>query len=70
MAFDPILTAKYNGAMAKMNKPLTVAEAGSRGGKARAEKHSPEQLREWARKGGWPKGKPRKQTKKGGGDAL
>ena len=48
---------------------MTVAEAGRRGGKARAKKHSREQLQEWARKGGWPKGKPRKPkqgTKKGG----
>ena len=42
-------------------KPITVAEAGRRGGKARAKKHSPEQLREWARMGGWPKGRPRKK---------
>lgn len=39
---------------------MTVAEAGRRGGAARARKYSREQLREWARKGGWPKGRPRK----------
>jgi general stress protein YciG len=46
--------------MANKNKPMTVAEAGQRGGKARAKRYSREQLREWARKGGWPKGRPRK----------
>lgn len=40
---------------------MTVAEAGRRGGKARARKHTPEQLREWAKLGGWPKGRPRKK---------
>ncbi len=39
---------------------MTVAEAGRRGGKARAEKYPADQLREWARLGGWPKGRPRK----------
>jgi hypothetical protein len=46
--------------MAKKKKPITVAEAGRRGGKARADKYSAEQLREWSRLGGWPKGRPRK----------
>ena len=35
-------------------KPITVAEAGRRGGLARAAKYSWEQLRKWARKGGRP----------------
>jgi len=48
--------------MAKGTKPMTVAEAGRRGGKARAKKYSREQLTEWARKGGWPKGRPRKSA--------
>jgi len=44
-------------------KPITVQEAGRRGGKARAEKYSSEQLREWARLGGWLKGRRRKKTR-------
>jgi len=52
--------------MPKTRKPITVAEAGRKGGKARAKQHTHEQLSEWASKGGWPKGRPRKQTKKGG----
>ena len=53
--------------MSKRNskKPITVAEAGRKGGKARAAKHSKEQLREWAKLGGWPKGRPRKPRKEG-----
>jgi len=43
------------------NKPITVQEAGRRGGKARAKKYSTEQLSEWAKLGGWPKGRPRKK---------
>ena len=39
---------------------------GSMGGKARAKKHPPEQLSEWGKKGGRPKGSGKKQTKKGG----
>jgi len=50
--------------MAKKKQPMTVAEAGRRGGKARAKKHTREQLREWARLGGWPKGRRRKGTPK------
>jgi len=46
--------------MAKKREPMTVAEAGRRGGKARAKKYSREQLTAWAKKGGWPKGRPRK----------
>jgi len=49
--------------MTRKAKPMTVAEAGRKGGKARAKKYSRKQLREWARLGGWPKGRPRKQTK-------
>jgi hypothetical protein len=45
------------------NKSLTVEEAGRRGGKARAEKYSTQQLREWAKLGGWPKGRPRKKKR-------
>jgi len=44
-------------------KPLTVQDAGRRGGKARAKKYSPEQLREWAKLGGWPKGRTRKKKR-------
>jgi general stress protein YciG len=45
-------------------KPMTVVEAGRKGGKARAKNHSMEQLSEWARKGGWPKGRSRKPKPK------
>ena len=47
---------------------MTVAEAGRKGGKARAKKYSHSQLSEWASMGGWPKGRPRKKSKpkKGG----
>lgn len=48
--------------MTDKSKPLTVQDAGRRGGKARAKKYPPEQLREWAKLGGWPKGRPRKKT--------
>jgi hypothetical protein len=43
-------------------------KTGAEGGKARAKKHSKKQLREWAKRGGRPKGSGRvkKQTKKGG----
>ncbi|MGD0014171.1 MAG: hypothetical protein ABSD56_07075 [Bryobacteraceae bacterium] len=47
----------------KTAKALTVGEAGRRGGKARAAKYSAEQLSEWAKLGGWPKGRPRKPQK-------
>jgi hypothetical protein len=49
--------------MAKRKKPMTVAEMASMGGKARAKKYPKEKLQEWARKGGWPKGRPRKKGK-------
>ena len=41
-------------------------KTGAMGGKARAEKHSKEQLSEWAKKGGRPKGSGKKLMKKGG----
>ena len=59
-----ILIAKYTLIMPRKPKPITVAEAGRRGGKARAERHSHAQLSEWAKLGGWPKGRPRKKTKR------
>jgi len=49
--------------MAAKQQPMTVTEAGRRGGKARAKKYPHEQLREWARLGGWPKGRPRKKSR-------
>jgi hypothetical protein len=50
----------YTPRMGEKTKPLTVQEAGKRGGKARAKKYPKEKLQEWARLGGWPKGRPRK----------
>ena len=45
-------------------------KTGAEGGKARADRHSKEQLSEWGKKGGRPKGSVKKQitkqTKKGG----
>ena len=38
----------------RTTKPITVAEAGRRGGLARAAKHSKKQLSAWAKKGGRP----------------
>ncbi len=58
------LNVKYNPEMGKKSKPITVAEAGRRGGTARAKKYSRQQLREWARLGGRPKGLPRKSDKR------
>jgi len=60
-----ILDVKYTHGVRRKPKPITVAEAGRRGGKARAERHSHEQLSAWAKLGGWPKGRPRKKTKRG-----
>jgi len=37
-------------------------ETGAEGGKARAERHSKEQLSEWGKKGGRPKGSGKKQV--------
>jgi hypothetical protein len=34
---------------------------GSQGGKARAERHTKEELREWGKKGGRPRGSGKKQ---------
>jgi hypothetical protein len=39
---------------------------GAMGGKARAKNHSKEQLSEWGKKGGRPKGSGKKHPKKGG----
>jgi general stress protein YciG len=39
-------------------------KTGSEGGKSRAEKHSKEELREWGKKGGRPKGPGKKQRGK------
>jgi hypothetical protein len=36
-------------------------KTGSEGGKARAERHTAEELREWGKKGGRPKGTGKKQ---------
>jgi hypothetical protein len=40
-------------------------ETGAQGGKARAERHSKEQLAEWGKKGGRPKGSGKDKTKGG-----
>ena len=56
--------------MSKLRIPDDVMEyfrkTGAMGGKARAKAHSKEQLSEWGRKGGRPKGSWKKQVKKGG----
>jgi hypothetical protein len=61
--------------MSKLRIPEDVMEyfrkTGSMGGKTRAKKHSKEQLSEWAKLGGRPKGSGKKgsgkkQVKKGG----
>jgi hypothetical protein len=58
---DKYLTLSILRLMAKKQRqPMTVAEAGRRGGKARAKKHTREQLSKWASLGGWKKGRPRK----------
>jgi hypothetical protein len=36
-----------------------LREAASKGGKERAKRYSKAELTEWAKKGGWPKGRPR-----------
>jgi hypothetical protein len=43
-------------------------KAGARGGKARARKHTAEELSAWAKKGGRPKGNGKKQRKGGTGN--
>jgi hypothetical protein len=40
-------------------------KAGAEGGKSRAKKHTPEELSQWGKKGGRPKGRGKK-AKKGG----
>lgn len=39
-------------------------KTGAKGGKARAERHSEEQLRAWGKLGGRPKGSGKKRVKK------
>jgi hypothetical protein len=41
-------------------------KTGAEGGRARARKHSKEQLSEWGKMGGRPKGSGKKQAGKGG----
>ena len=41
-------------------------KTGAKGGKARAAKHSKKQLSAWGKLGGRPKGRRKKQAKKGG----
>lgn len=57
--------------MGKLRIPDDVMEyfrkTGAMGGKARARKHSPEELSKWGKMGGRPKGSTKKkQVKKGG----
>ena len=56
--------------MAKVRIPEDVMEyfrkTGAQGGKARARKHTPEELSRWGKMGGRPKGSGKKQAKKGG----
>jgi hypothetical protein len=56
--------------VSKIRIPDEVMEyfrkTGSLGGKARAKAHSKEQLSQWAKLGGRPKGSGKKQAKKGG----
>ena len=57
--------------MGKLRIPDDVMEyfrkTGAMGGKARAIKHSPEELSKWGKMGGRPKGSTKKkQVKKGG----
>ncbi len=56
--------------MSKIRIPEDAMEyfhkTGSMGGKTRAKKHTKEQLSEWGKKGGRPKGTGKKQAKKGG----
>jgi general stress protein YciG len=41
-------------------------KTGAQGGRMRAKTHSKEQLSEWGKKGGRPKGSGKKRAKKGG----
>ena len=54
--------------MPKLHIPDDVMEyfrkTGAMGGKARAKKHSKEQLSEWGQRGGRPKGSGKKQASK------
>jgi hypothetical protein len=54
----------------KLRIPDDVMEyfrkTGSMGGKARAKRYSKEQLREWGKMGGRPKGSGKDKAKKGG----
>jgi hypothetical protein len=56
--------------VAKVRIPENVMEyfrkTGAQGGKARAKKHTPEELSKWGKMGGRPKGSGKKQDKKGG----
>lgn len=56
--------------MRKIRIPDDVMEyfrsTGAQGGKTRAKNHSKEQLREWAKLGGRPKGSGKKKAKKDG----
>jgi hypothetical protein len=56
--------------MGKLRIPEDVMEyfrkTGSIGGKTRAKRHSKEQLSEWGKMGGRPKGSGKKQQEKGG----
>lgn len=56
--------------MGKLRIPEDVMEyfrkTGSIGGKARARRHTTEQLSAWGKLGGRPKGSGKKGTKKGG----
>lgn len=58
------------GLMAKLRIPAEVMEyfrkTGSMGGETRAKRHTKEQLSEWGKKGGRPKGSGKKQVEKGG----
>jgi hypothetical protein len=61
---DNIPSVKYYDGMRDKHKYLTVQEAGRRGGKERAKRYPPDQLREWAKLGGWPKGRSRKKKRR------
>jgi hypothetical protein len=56
--------------MGRLRIPDDVLEyfrkTGAMGGKARAKKHTPEELSKWGATGGRPKGSGKKQAKKGG----
>jgi len=56
--------------VAKVRIPEDVMEyfrkTGAQGGKARAKKHTTEELSRWGKMGGRPKGSGKKQAKKGG----